>query len=147
MATKKRKELEEKKHNFYINKELDVIRATSVTRKFAEEIGFNAVLQAMIATAVSELAMNIVKYADRGYVTIAVISQMQQCGIEVIAEDHGPGLFDRVLALTDNMSTGNSLGIGLPGVKRLMDEFLMDSAEGLGTKIVTRKWIPKDANV
>ena len=99
-------------------------------------------MQAMIATAVSELAMNIVKYAERGYVTVGVISQMGQLGIEVIAEDQGPGISNRLEALMDNMSTGGSLGLGLPGVRRLMDEFLMDSSEGFGTKIVTRKWMP-----
>lgn len=133
---------EMKVHNFYINKELDVARATSVTREFTEELGFNTVAQSMIATAVSELAMNIVKYADRGYITVGLIVQMKQRGIEVIAEDHGPGILDRVHALTDSMSTGHTLGLGLPGVRRLMDEFLIDSAEGLGTKIVTRKWMP-----
>ena len=133
---------EKNTHNFHIAKEIDVARATSVTRAFTEEIGFNTVTQAMIATAVSELAMNIVKYADRGYITVALIIQARQRGIEVIAEDHGPGILDRALALTDSMSTGDTLGLGLPGVKRLMDEFFMDSAEGFGTKIVTRKWMP-----
>ncbi len=128
------------KQTFYINKESDATRATSLTQAFLKDAHFNAVIQAMVATAVSELAMNIVKYADRGYITIAVLYQMGEKGVEVIAEDHGPGILNRMGALTDSVSTGNTLGIGLPGVKRLMDEFLMDSAEGLGTKIVARKW-------
>ena len=129
-------------HHFIICKESDVARATYVTGLFAEEIGFNKVMQTMIATAVSELAMNIVKYAGRGSITVGMINQMSQPGIEVIAEDQGPGLLDIVKAMSDNYSTGHSLGLGLPSVKRLMDEFLMDSSEGLGTKIVVRKWIP-----
>ena len=131
-----------KLYNFVICSEMDVARATCVTRLFAEEVGFNRVMQSMIATAVSELATNIVKYAGRGYITVGKISQMGQVGIEVIAEDQGPGIMDRVKAMSDNFSTGKSLGLGLPSVKRLMDEFLLDSSEGLGTKIVSRKWIP-----
>ncbi len=128
--------------NFVINKEPDVASATQVTRIIAKDLGFSTVMQMMIATTVSELATNIVKYADKGYITIGCIRQMQQLGIEVIAEDRGPGIPDRVKALSDNISTGNSLGLGLPGVRRMMDEFLMDSSEGYGTKIVTRKWKP-----
>ena len=131
-----------KMHNFIICKETDVARATYVTRLFAEEVGFNSVMQTMIATAVAELATNIVKYAGRGYITVGMISQMGQPGIEVIAEDQGPGIVDRVKAMSDHFSTSHSLGLGLPSVKRLMDEFIMDSSEGLGTKIVARKWKP-----
>ena len=133
-----------KLHNFVICKESDVARATYVTKLFAEEVGFNSVMQTMIATAVSELASNIVKYAGRGYITIGMIRQMDQVGIEVIAEDQGPGIADRVKAMSDNFSTGKSLGLGLPSVKRMMDEFLLDSSENLGTKIVSRKWKPKE---
>ncbi len=127
-------------HHFTICKESDVARATYVTKMFAEEIGFDKVTQYMIATAVSELATNIVKFADRGYVTVGLISQMGHLGVEVIAEDQGPGLSDRASALLDHFSTSKTLGLGLPGVKRTMDEFLIDSYDGLGTKIVARKW-------
>ena len=127
-------------HTFTITKETDVARATYVTRSIAKETGFNTVMQTMIATAVSELATNIVKYAGRGFITVGIIHQMGQFGIEIIAEDHGPGIIDRIKAMSDHYSTGNTLGLGLPSVKRLMDEFLMDSSEGLGTKIVVRKW-------
>lgn len=132
----------DKTQTFAIHSESDVARATYVTRQFAEDMGFNTVNQSMIATAVSELASNIVKYAGRGYITIAKLRYRDQLGIEVVAEDRGPGISDRVKALTDNISTGNTLGLGLPGVRRMMDEFLIDSAEGMGTKIVVRKWKP-----
>ena len=128
------------KETFYIKRELDVARTISLTQIFLKDHNFDLTTGSMIATAVSELAMNIVKYADRGYITIALISQAGVEGMEVIAEDHGPGIGNPVLAMSDSGSTGGTLGLGLPGVKRLMDEFLMDSAEDLGTKIVTRKW-------
>lgn len=120
------------------------MKATYVTRILAEEAGFNLVMQSMIATAVSELATNIVKYAKQGCVSLGLIHQMGQSGIEIIAEDQGPGIADRVKALTDHYSTGHSLGLGLglSSVKRLMDEFFMDTSEDLGTKIVVRKWRP-----
>ena len=131
-----------KTYHFIICTEADVASATYITKLFTEEIGFNAIMQSMIATAVSELATNIVKYAGRGCITVGLIHQMGQLGIEVIAEDQGSGITDRVKAMSDHFSTGHSLGLGLPGVRRLMDEFLMDSSAGLGTKIVARKWKP-----
>ena len=130
------------KEDFIICKESDVLTATHSTMAFAREVGFSTSMQSMIATAVSELATNIIKYAGRGYITVGVLKQNNQYGIEVISEDHGPGIEDRVKALTDNFSTGNTLGVGLPGVKRLMDEMLIDSAKDHGTKIVARKWMP-----
>lgn len=129
-----------KTHYFIICSEPDVAKATYVTRLFAEEAGFNSVMRTKIATAVSELAMNIVRYAGRGSVTVGLITRMGQPGIEIVAEDHGPGISNPVAAMTDHYSSGKSLGLGLPSVKRLMDEFLMDTSEDLGTKIVTRKW-------
>lgn len=128
--------------NYVIQKESDVARATYGTGQIARESGFNTVMQSMIATSVSELASNIIKYAGRGHITVGVLKHASQMGIEVIAEDHGPGISDRVKALTDHISSGNTLGLGLPGVRRLMDEFLMDTDEGYGTKIVVRKWKP-----
>ncbi|MDF1757962.1 MAG: anti-sigma regulatory factor [Legionellaceae bacterium] len=140
-------EIDRKYYNFVIAKDYDVANATHVTRVFAAEIGFNTVMQTMIATAVSELATNIIKYAGRGYITVALIQQMNQTGIEVIAEDTGPGILDRVNALKDNISTGGTLGVGLPGIKRLMDEFIIDSSDGCGTKIITRKWRSVDVSI
>lgn len=133
---------EQKTESFVIAKEADAIIVTQTTRRFAEQHGFCTSLQSMIATSVSELSMNIVKYAGRGYVTIAIIQQADQVGLEIIAEDNGPGISDRVSALTDHMSTGGTLGLGLPGVKRLMDEFFIDCELGQGTKVVARKWKP-----
>lgn len=131
-----------KRHSFLVAREHDVASATQVTRILAQEIGFSTVMQSMIATAISELATNIIKYAGQGDITVGYIQQCNQPGIEMIAEDSGPGISDRVKALSDNISTGGSLGLGLPGVRRMMDEFIMDSSEGYGTKIVVRKWKP-----
>jgi serine/threonine-protein kinase RsbT len=130
-------------HEFNVSRESDIANAAHVTMAFCRELGFSTVYQSMIATSVSELASNIVKYATRGFITIARVKQIDEIGIEVVAEDHGPGIKNRALALKDNYSTGRTLGVGLPGVRRMMDEFMMDSAENYGTKIVARKWKPK----
>lgn len=128
--------------HFTINSEDSVLTATYNTKAHAQKLGFNSSMQSMIATAVSELATNIIKYATNGYILIGTIEINHQQGIEAIAEDRGPGIADRSAALTDNISTGGTLGVGLPGVKRMMDEFYFDSSKDYGTKIVIRKWKP-----
>ena len=110
-------------------------------RRAATAIGFDAVFCQMIATAVSELANNIVKYAGDGEILIDRIDAGRQLGIEVAARDRGPGIEDIQLALADHFSSGNSLGLGLPGVKRMMDEFEINSEPGKGTTVTVRKWL------
>lgn len=134
--------LKTEEQHFTINSEESVLIATYNTKLYAEKLGFNPSMQTMIATAISELATNIIKYANPGYILIGTIKINAQIGIEAIAEDRGPGIKDRAAALTDNMSTGGTLGVGLPGVKRLIDEFYFDSSKDFGTKIVIRKWKP-----
>jgi serine/threonine-protein kinase RsbT len=92
-----------------------------------------------ISTAVSELARNIYKYAQMGQITAHPVNIGNAKGIEIIAEDKGPGINDISNAMKDNFSTGNSLGLGLPGAKRLMDEFNIETKLNHGTKITTRK--------
>src|SRR5687767_489209 len=96
-------------YHFVINEDQDVIGAIAETQLFAKEIGFNLIMQTMIATTISELGSNIVKYAGRGQITVGLIRQMKELGIEIIAEDHGPGISDRAKALSDKFSTGDSL--------------------------------------
>lgn len=127
-------------NHFIINSEESVITATYSAKRIAEELGFTTVIQTMFATCISELATNIIKYGDKGYIVIGILSANQQIGLEAIAEDHGPGIADKAAALSDNVSTGGTLGVGLPGVKRMMDEFYFDSSKNYGTKIVIRKW-------
>ncbi|MFH0803354.1 MAG: anti-sigma regulatory factor [bacterium] len=123
-----------------ITHEVDIAIATSEARVLAAAGGFQQTEQYMIATAVSELARNIFRYAKKGEVTMKIIEEKTKKGIEIVARDDGPGIKNIERAMTDHFSTGNSLGLGLPGVKRLMDEFEIESDCKKGTKITARKW-------
>lgn len=124
-----------------ISKEIDVAKAVSEARRLAETAGFGETQQYMIATAVSELARNIFLYAVKGNIHIKLIERNTQRGIEIIAEDTGPGIEDIAKAMKDGFSTSEGLGLGLGGVKRLMDEFVFDIERTIGTKISVRKWV------
>ena len=124
-----------------INQIGDISQVTSQTYVFARHIGFGPVQRTMIATAVSELANNILCYAQQGMMTLKHITRNKKSGIEVTATDFGPGISDIDLALQDEYSTGGSLGLGLPGAKRLMDEFHFDAQRERGTKIILRRWL------
>jgi serine/threonine-protein kinase RsbT len=122
-----------------IANELDVAKAIVHASRMSGELGFGEADQSRVATAASELARNILKYAGRGYVTIAPVQVDGRGGIEVIAEDRGPGIPDVNQAMTDRFSSGGTLGLGLPGVRRLMDGFSIESAPGKGTRVTARK--------
>jgi serine/threonine-protein kinase RsbT len=123
-----------------INKDLDIVTARSVARDIAKRQGFVPIDQARISTAVSELARNIFIYAKSGQVTIRGIDQDGVKGIELICEDHGPGITDIELAMQEGYSTSGGKGMGLPGARRLMSEFEVQSRPGAGTKVICRKW-------
>ncbi len=106
----------------------------------AAELGFSSGDATLIATAISELARNIVSYARRGSITLKSIQGSSRVGILVLAEDDGPGILDIRQALRDGFSTSGSLGLGLPGVRRLMDDFEITSQPGQGTTVVVKKW-------
>jgi serine/threonine-protein kinase RsbT len=110
-------------------------------RKAAMAIGFDEIVCQMIATAVSELANNIVKYAGCGEILMDRIKTGSRTGIEVVARDKGPGIEDIQKAMADHFSSGNTLGLGLPGVKRMMDEFELTSEPGKRTTVTIRKWL------
>ena len=97
--------------------------------------------QTLIATAISEVARNIVVYAQQGEIVLMRAEEGGRVGIQVVAIDHGPGIDNKDLAMRDGFSTGNSLGLGLPGAKRLMDEFDLVSAPNAGTTVTMRKWV------
>jgi serine/threonine-protein kinase RsbT len=95
----------------------------------------------MISTAVSELARNIIIYASKGNIVLNAVEDDSKRGIEVVAEDSGPGIQNLENAMKDKFSTGDTLGVGLPGTKRLMDDFQICSSSTEGTKVTIRKWI------
>lgn len=123
-----------------INAEMDIARAILHAGRTAGELSFGANDQSRIATAVSELARNIVKYAGRGHVVLGPVERCGRMGLEIVAEDEGPGIEDVEQALRDHTSSGGTLGLGLPGVRRLMDEFIIESQPGAGTRVTVRKW-------
>lgn len=118
----------------------DIVIARQQTRELAKKINFSSSELAGIAAAISELARNIVTYAKKGKVSAAIIHESGREGISITVEDTGPGIPDVNLALQDGYSTSNSLGLGLPGVKRLMDHFEIQSNPGEGTIIKIKKW-------
>ncbi|WP_213367863.1 anti-sigma regulatory factor [Mesobacillus boroniphilus] len=123
-----------------INNEFDIVLARQKGREISKELQFGGVDQARITTAISELARNIYLYAGSGQVTIDVLEDNGRRGIQISAADNGPGIKDIRMVLQDGFSTSGGLGAGLPGVKRLMDSFDIDSMPGTGTKITITKW-------
>jgi serine/threonine-protein kinase RsbT len=122
-----------------IKSDHDIIRARQKGRELAAEIGFSSTDSTLIATSISELSRNIILYAKRGEIDIRTLTEGERTGILVIATDNGPGIPDIRLALQDGYSTSHSLGLGLPGVKRLMDDFQIVS-NGRGTTVTVKKW-------
>lgn len=123
-----------------INSDQDIVAARQQARSLAVALGFTSGDATLIATAISELARNIVAYAKSGEVQLTAINGPSRAGIQVIARDSGPGIHDVQQAIRDGFSTSGSLGLGLPGVMRLVDEFQIVSEEGLGTTVTVRKW-------
>ena len=123
-----------------INSDQDIVSARQKGRGMANELGFSSGDATLIATAISELARNIVSYAGKGQITLKVVNGLNRQGIAVIASDDGPGIADIRQALRDGFSTSGSLGLGLPGVRRLMDEFDITSQPGRGTVVAVKKW-------
>ena len=118
----------------------DIVTARQKGRELAAASGFSRTEQTLIATAISEVARNIVAYAERGEIVLSPVQQPGRLGVMVIARDDGPGIADTDLAMRDGYSTGASLGMGLPGAKRLMDEFELSSEPGRGTTVTMKKW-------
>jgi serine/threonine-protein kinase RsbT len=125
-----------------IEGQLDIISARVEGREMARALGFDAIDQARIATAISELAHNVVLYAEGGQITLRQISAHRGGkGLEIVCQDRGPGISDLSLALQDGYSTSGRLGTGLPGVRRLMDEFEVQSEPNVGTTVIVKKWL------
>jgi serine/threonine-protein kinase RsbT len=120
--------------------DVDVVQARQRGRELAGEAGFSTGDQTVIAAAISEIARNIVNYARHGEITLRLVANGDRQGVTVVAEDHGPGIRDVTQALEDGYSTSGGLGLGLPGARRLMDEFDVHSVVGQGTTVTMTKW-------
>ncbi len=121
----------------------DILVARQQGRALAAQLGFSNSHLAIIATAISESARNIVEYATEGEVIVSLVNNGDSRGIEVMVVDHGPGIADVATLLQEgNHSTnGNGLGMGLRGSRRLMDEFEIASEVGKGTVVTMKKWV------
>jgi len=130
----------------------DIVIARQAGRTMAAEMGFSSTEAVLVATAISELARNIYTYASQGEITIRPMNGTGRKGIEIVALDHGPGIPDVQQAVQKGYSTSGGLGLGLPGVRWLMDEFAIVSRVGEGTTVTARKWKlqdvkPRDADL
>jgi serine/threonine-protein kinase RsbT len=124
-----------------ITSAIDIVTARQRGRELAAQIGFTGSDLTVIATAISELARNIVAYAQQGEILLRRAQRGNRIGIQIVARDAGPGIRDVAKALQDGYSTGKGLGLGLPGVRRLVDDFEVVSVAGKGTTVTARKWI------
>lgn len=123
-----------------IRADTDVVTARQEGRELASALDFTPTEVTLIATAISEVARNIVSYADEGELCVAIVEQGGRRGIRVVATDRGPGIEDIDKALQDGFSSGQGMGLGLPGARRLMDEFHLESVPGSGTTVEMTRW-------
>jgi serine/threonine-protein kinase RsbT len=123
-----------------IDKEADIVAVRQRVRDLAKEYRFDQFAVAAITTAASELSRNVWVHAQKGVARISVVSNGRRVGLELEFVDHGPGIADLNRALAGGFSTAKSLGLGLSGTKRLVDDFNIETAPGQGTRILIRKW-------
>jgi serine/threonine-protein kinase RsbT len=123
-----------------IDKEADIVAVRQRVRDLAKELRFDQFAVAALTTAASELSRNIWVHAQAGVARITIVRFGNRVGLELVFMDHGPGIADLDRALAGGFSTSKSLGLGLSGTKRLVDEFSVDTEPGTGTTIVIRKW-------
>ena len=122
----------------------DIVVARGEGRALAGRLGFSRTDATLIATAISEVGRNILVHAGSGEVAIAEAGDDRRVAIVVVARDDGPGIADVDRALSEGFATGNGLGLGLPGSRRLMDEFVIETKVGKGTTVTMRKWRDRD---
>jgi serine/threonine-protein kinase RsbT len=126
-----------------VSSDADVVAAREKGRELSAKLGFSSIDLTLIVTAISEVARNILLYAKEGEIVLRLDHNGGHRGIVVIARDSGPGIPDLDLAMRDSYTTGNGLGLGLPGARRLMDEFEIESEVAKGTTVVMKKWAPE----
>jgi len=119
----------------------DVVAARQAGRALARELGFDSQAVTLISTAISEVSRNILEHAGRGEILLRPRNQGARFGVSVVASDRGPGIPDVAQAMQFGYSTRRGLGVGLPGAKRLMDEFHLESEVGSGTTVTMTKWL------
>ncbi|MEJ5362380.1 MAG: anti-sigma regulatory factor [Spirochaetota bacterium] len=129
-----------KSENYPLKGSDDIVAVRQMLRKIMQEIGFSIVDQTKMVTAASELARNVVAHGGGGSVTFNVVENDGHLGVQAIFEDSGPGIPDVELALQDGYTTGNGLGLGLGGAKRLVHEFSIHSEVGKGTRVEILRW-------
>ncbi len=120
--------------------EADLVSARHLARSYAKDLGLGLVDETKLVTAVSELTRNLIVHGGGGSVFIERIDEVSRHGIRAVFEDHGPGIANINLAMMDGHSSTKSLGLGLPGSKRLVSEFQIDSEAGKGTRVTITKW-------
>ena len=118
----------------------DVVTVRQVVRTRAAELGLSLVDQTKIVTAASELARNTLDYGKGGHVHVELLRNESRAGIRLVFEDKGPGIKDIELAMTDGYTTGNGLGLGLSGARRLSQDFELSSRPGEGTRVTIARW-------
>ncbi len=123
-----------------VKRDADIVTARQLGREMAAQAGLSGSDLTVVATAISEVARNIISYAVCGEILLSLIIKNGRHGLVVVAQDEGPGIADIGQAMTDGFSTGRSLGLGLPGARRLMDEFEIVSKPGEGTTVTMCKW-------
>jgi serine/threonine-protein kinase RsbT len=124
-----------------IDHDADIVTARQRGRDLAVQVGFAGGDLTVIATAISEVSRNIISYASRGEIILQAAEDRSRRGIVIIAHDSGPGIRNIEDAMRDGFSTANSLGLGLPGARRLMDDFAIESTVGHGTTVTMKKWV------
>jgi len=123
-----------------IRRDIDIVLVCQKGRALAAQLGFSTKDQAIVVIAISEVARNIIKYARQGEILLSPVQQGDKQGLVIVGRDNGPGIANIEQALQDGYSTGQGLGLGLPGARRLMDEFEVISQVGQGTTVTMKKW-------
>jgi len=123
-----------------ISSPADIVAARQEARALALEAGFSICDSTLITTAISEMSRNVLEYAHHGEVTISLLKNGSKNGVKIVVDDDGPGIADIAQVMKDGYSSRQGMGIGLPGTKRLMDEFEIRSKIGDGTTVIMKKW-------
>jgi serine/threonine-protein kinase RsbT len=128
------------KESLSLISEQDIVAARQKIRKVSQQIGFSIVDQTKIVTAASELARNAVVYGGGGILEWETVDQNGRPGLRLTVSDQGPGIEDLTLAMKDGWTSGKGMGLGLPGTKRLVNDFSITSERGVGTKVTVTRW-------